>query len=122
MIRSFPGTPDPSFFGTSRNETKSGSSGNDEEGEHEEDRPEPEGKERDLNEKKGRAAGIGFWLNAFTVCFIVYIVGIMLSQRNSVMVSVICVEYGFSISRLLTHVFPREMALIKRIGSLVFHI
>ena len=121
-MRSFPGTPDLSFFGMNRSEMESDSSENDKEGEHEEDRPEPEREERDLNEKKGRAAGIGFWLNAFTVCFIVYIVGIMLSQRKSVMVSVICVEYGFSISRLLTHVFPREMALIKRVGSLVFHI
>ena len=121
-MRSFPGTPDPSFFGTNHDVRENDSSRNDKEGEHEEDRPDTKEKERDLNKKKGRAAGIGFWLNAFTVCFIVYIVGIMLSQRKSVMVSVICVEYGFSISRLLTHVFPREMALIKRISSLVFHI
>lgn len=33
------------------------------------------------NSKKS-GLGIGFWLNAFTITFVLYLIGIMISQRN----------------------------------------
>ena len=31
---------------------------------------------------KKSGLGIGFWLNAFTITFVLYLIGIMISQRN----------------------------------------
>lgn len=86
MRSSFPGEPDPFFFGSDESEERKKVKGKEDEKKSVERIDEPkeqvnETKQVHKNSKKS-GLGIGFWLNAFTITFVLYLIGIMISQRS----------------------------------------
>ena len=86
MICSFPGEPDPSFFGNDENEEEQKKEGKEEDNQCGGESGDPkENLDQPQEEQKGNVKGglgIGFWLNAFTITFVVYLIAIMISQRS----------------------------------------